>query len=120
MSIDDRLAVLSALLDREPVDPNAVAAAIELPEGRALLIDFARLRALTMDALDSQARIQTMPDARRRYPRTAWLKRAAVVLLPVLLTIGGAVVYERWEDTRPPAPDRVIEFTPGVDWNAAR
>lgn len=118
MTTDERFAVLSALVDREPVDPEELAAALEELEGRARLVDFVRLRTLAVAALDGDdVQVPT-----RRAPaaplRRSLMKRAAVVLLPIAL-IGGALLYDRWEETRPPAPDRIVEFTPGVDWRPA-
>jgi hypothetical protein len=115
MTTDDRFIVFSVLLDGEPVDSDALAEALEDEEGRALLVDFARLRTLTTDDLDDAS-----PGLARTRPRSAarWLGRVAVFALPVLLTLGGTLLYERWERNQAPTPDRVIEFTAGVDWNA--
>jgi hypothetical protein len=44
MTIDEQHVVLSALVDREPVDPEALATALEDPAGRRALVDFIRLR----------------------------------------------------------------------------
>ena len=44
MMLDERYAVLSALIDREAVNPDALAIALEDPDGRARLVDFVRLR----------------------------------------------------------------------------
>jgi len=118
MTTDERFALLSALLDREPVDPEELAAALEEPEGRARLVDFVRVRALTRESLEGDA--ADVPF--RRAPRPAGgtlLRRAATVVLPIALAAGGAVLYERWEEARPPAPDRIVAFTPGVDWRPA-
>ena len=41
----DHAELLSALIDREPVDPDALAAALDDPEGRRALVGFARVRA---------------------------------------------------------------------------
>ena len=116
MTTDDRFAVLSALLDREPVDPDAVAAALEEQGGRAQLVAFVRLRAVTRESLDIESAEAPVRGAMRVQSSGTLMRRAAAVLLPVVLALGGAVLYERWDDNRPPAPDRVVEFTPGVDW----
>lgn len=113
MTTDDRYAVLSALMDREPVDPDALADALDDPAGRAQLVDFVRVRAQVSDefALEEQA---VAPAARPA--RSRWLARAAAVLVPLVLgAFGGAWWVERRE-LRPPAPDVVVKFVPGVDW----
>lgn len=119
MTTDERFAVLSALVDREPVGPEELAAALEEPEGRARLVDFVRLRALAAAALDEDD-VQVPSRRARATPlRGSLMKRAAMVLLPVALTVGGALLYDQWKEIRPPAPDRIVEFTPGVDWQPA-
>ena len=43
--MSDERDVLSALIDREPVDPDVLARVLEEPANRALLVDFVRTRA---------------------------------------------------------------------------
>jgi hypothetical protein len=55
----DRREVLSALIDREPVDPDVLARVLEEPEGRAMLVDFVRVRAaVNADEPEEAAREQ--------------------------------------------------------------
>lgn len=118
MTADDRFAVLSALIDREPVDPDELAAALEDPAGRARLLDFVRLRARVAGefALDDAADAPALIAPRSR-PR-AWMARAALVLLPLLLGVAGGAWWVEQREARPPDPDRIVTFVPGVDWKA--
>jgi hypothetical protein len=112
--MNERLAVLSALVDREPVDPALVDAALAEPEGRSQLVDFLRVRQRLAASLESDAlpRLRLPPDS----PTRRWVARVAIVLLPLMLgTVAGAWMAERRE-LSPPEPDRVIKFVRGVDW----
>jgi hypothetical protein len=115
---DERFVVLSALIDREPVEPDEVAAALESDEGRAQLVAFVRLRArVAAEYGDSEP---AASPRRTRSPARLWLARAAIVLLP--LAAGSAItawLIER-QESRPPTPTRVVQFVPGVDWKPAR
>ena len=118
MTTDDRFAVLSALIDREPVDPDALAAALDDPAGRARLADFVRLRARLSDefAMDEAAAAPVLTASRSR--TRAWMARAALVLLPLLLGAAGGAWWIERRDSRPPEPDQIVKFVPGVDWKA--
>ena len=113
MTTEERFEVLSALLDREAVDPDALARALDDPAGRAQLVDFARLRARVQlefsvgDPIPSRSR----PSSARR-----WLARVALVLLPLSLGLVGGAWWVEQRDMRPPTPDRVVRLVPGVDW----
>ena len=90
-----------------------LAVAIEDPAGRAQLVDFVRLRARVIDDW-----LSTMPSPHRvvasRVP--TWMRRAALVLLPLMLgAAGGAWLMDR-QESRPPTPTRVVQFVQGVDW----
>lgn len=118
MTFDEERAVLSALIDREPVDPDALADAIEDTDGRAMLVDFVRLR------LELQREDATLPTTARAGARPKRLSRlrswrlAAAVLLPLGIGVAsGWWLGERSRQEHPPTPDRVVSFTPGVDWN---
>lgn len=117
MTTDDRFAVLSALIDREPVDPDLLAAALDDPAGRARLVDFVRLRARMSDefAIDESVAppLLTAPRSRTR----AWMARAALVLLPLLVGAAGGAWWVEQRESRPPTPDRVVQFVPGVEWH---
>lgn len=104
--------LLSALLDREPVEPEALAAALERPEARALLVDFVRLRAvLQPDVVDEPVvTTRTPPPARRAL---AWpiLHLAAAILLVVLGALAGHRLSPG-DVEPPPEPTRVVPLVP--------
>ena len=102
--------LLSALLDREPVDPDALAATLEHAEARALLVDFVRLRAvLQPDGLDAPA--VTSPPPARRTPARAMLQLAAAVLLVALGALAGHRLSPG-DVEPPPEPTRVVPLVP--------
>jgi hypothetical protein len=112
---NERFVVLSALLDREPVDPDLLAAALEDPEGRGQLVDFVRIRWRIGDDLALNDR--ATPTIRRVPFRTRiWLARAALILLPLLAGAAGGAWFVDRQDSRPPTPTRVVQFVQGVDW----
>ena len=113
MTTDERFAVLSALLDREAVDPDTLAAALEDPAGRAQLVDFVRLRNRLADELAADEPVER-PHAPSR--AKTWLARAAIVLLSLSAGAAGGAWWVEQKDSRPPEPDRVVQFVPGVDW----
>jgi hypothetical protein len=116
MTTDDRFAVLSALIDREPVDPNVLASALEDPAARAQLVDFVRLRESVHRELAVDDGVEAAVRSTGHSTLKLWIARAALVLLPLTLgATAGAWFVER-QATRPPAPDRIVQFVPGVDW----
>jgi len=116
MMTEDQFPVLSALIDREPLDPDALALALEQPEGRQILVDFIRLREFMAAELE-QAETVTLPalSPKRAGASRLW-RLAAVVLLPLMVGLGGGYWWREREQRRPPTPTRVIQFVPGVDW----
>jgi hypothetical protein len=116
MTTEERDTQLSALVDREMVDPDALAMALEDPAGRAQLVDFVRLRARVADEFAVADGVAGPARVLRRWRVKAWIARVALVLLP--LSLGGAAgawFVERRE-SRPPTPTRIVQFVPGVDW----
>jgi hypothetical protein len=114
---------MSALWDGEPVDPEALAAALGDPAARATLVDFARIRvevragdAPLPSSLTTMRRSQGI--ARVRLPIGA----VAALLLIVLFT--GWMLPRPWalqsREAEPPAPARTLTFEPGVDWQSTR
>lgn len=105
--------VLSALLDREPVDPDVLQQVLERPAARALFVDFVRVRtALHAEPLGT---METMPSSDpARMTRVPLAMRAAAALL--LLTLGALVgVWSARERVdSPPAPSRVVRLTPST------
>jgi hypothetical protein len=102
--------VLSALLDREPVDPDALAATLERAEARALLIDFVRLRAVVHADGAEEPIAVTLTPARRTL---AWpiLQLAAAVLLIALGVMAGHRLAPG-DVSAPPEPTRVVPLVP--------
>jgi hypothetical protein len=102
--------LLSALLDREPVDPDALAAILERPDARALLIDFVRLRAvLHVDRLDEPA-APVVTAAPRTLARPI-LQVAAAALLVALGAMAGHRLAPG-DVQAPPEPTRVVPLVP--------
>ena len=107
--------VLSALLDREPLDADVLAQVLEDREARALLVDFVRLRRLVTSDADAEAfEPARLSITRSRLTQPSWLAAAAAVVLSAGL--GGWWVLERSAADEPPLPSRVVRFEPGVDW----
>lgn len=113
----DAREVLSALIDREPVDPEVLASLLETPEARAMLVDFVRVRTVVLadEAGQSVVPLRMAPRPRLLDQRRAWMGLAAGLLLFASLG-GGFWVGERLGRDAPPAPTRVVQFQAGVDW----
>jgi hypothetical protein len=118
---------MSALLDGEPVAPDALAAALLAPGAREALVDFAGVRAQIAadDSRPSPALYRAMDRLvgdRRRGVRTsrAILRAAAAVIVLALAALGAISLGTRFRGNapdEPPRATRVIQFTPGVDWH---
>lgn len=121
---------LSAFLDGEEVEAEALAAALSAEGAREALLDFALLRA-EIQRDESEPSPQTVRSIRRRLGdgrRTAWWARvipvpaaaaAAVLLIGVALSVWAGHAWRGAPadlSEPPPVPDRVIRFEPGVDW----
>jgi anti-sigma factor RsiW len=113
----DPRAVLSALIDREAVDPDLLEQLLEDRSNRALLVDFVRVRAaLQADEecepawrAPSGASALTRPSPSPR----AWLRAAAALLLLAAGAGGGAWIEHQLTRERPPEPDRIVQLEPG-------
>jgi hypothetical protein len=111
--IDNR-ELLSALIDGEAVNADAIAGALEVPANRALLIDFVRLRASVRADEgaapewpgDGLVTLEATGAGRRR----AWLRAAAVVALVTAGALGGTWVEGLLTRERPPEPTRVVQL----------
>jgi hypothetical protein len=122
--MDEGFEVLSALLDREPVDVAQLERSLEDPRGRRALVDFVRLRQAT-EADDARPRTEFYGRVRReRGSRWHIISRrisvpvAAAALLAVLggFLLSSVVFWGESRSARPPEATRVIRFEPGVDW----
>jgi hypothetical protein len=114
---DEQPELLSALIDREPVDPDALAAALDDPTKRALLVDFIRLRHLILDDDDAGEEPlvnHEQPPVRAR--RSVGLRVALAAGILVALISGTFWINWKPDTTLPPEPTRVLAFRPGVDW----
>jgi hypothetical protein len=117
MTFDEKHTVLSALIDREDIDPDALATALDDPAGRAMLVDFVRLRVELQREDAASPSVATSRANTRRVSRPRSWRLAAAVLLPLGIGIASGWWIGDWSrQERPPVPNRVVSFTPGVDW----
>ena len=103
--------VITAFIDDEPFDAQALVEALSAPAGRELMIDLVALRRLVQPTEDAQA-IRTADPVQHRPRRLA---AAAAVLLTTLA--GGYLIGERRAASTPaeaPPPTRVVEAVPFV------
>lgn len=101
--------VISAFLDNEPFDRDALLAALSDPAGRTLLVDLAALRQIVQPSEDAPA--FTVP-APPRQPRWRVLAAAAALLIAV---VGGYAAGTRQSGDTPaaaPTPTRVVQAVP--------
>jgi len=127
---DDRLEVISAFVDGERVDPDALGTALALAEGRAYLVDLLRLREAVADA--------EPPPASALLPGRPWrgaIRPMAAATVALIALAGGYVAGQRGRvqagqepgvrtpeilvqssAPAPPKPTRVIKLEPGVNW----
>jgi hypothetical protein len=101
--------VISAFLDDEPFEPQALADALANPAGRDLLIDFVLLRHVAQP--EESASVVT-PASARRATRPLYLVAAAAVVVALL---GGYQLGQRQsadDSLRPPAATRVVQSEP--------
>jgi hypothetical protein len=109
----DHAELFSALMDREAVDPEALARALEDPEARRALVAFAAVRQeLHTPAPGEREWMAAQAPRLRAAPRGGgWRLAAAAALLAAGL--GAGVVAERYRSQqRPPEPTRVVQLEP--------
>ena len=104
--MDDMHSTISAMLDNEPVDGAALAAALETREGRELLLDLVALRHLV------QAPPASPAGTMMRRPQSVWRLVAAAAV--VIAAVSGYAIGERRgtpDAAAPvaPSPTRVVE-----------
>jgi hypothetical protein len=108
----DHAELLSALMDREAVDPDALARALDDPEARRALVAFAAVRHALNGPAPGEAEWLAQPTRQLAFARSArrrWQMAAAAALLAIGLAAG--VVGERYRDhPRPPEPTRVVQL----------
>jgi hypothetical protein len=103
--------VISAFLDNEPFEPQALGEALAEPAGRDLLIDFVLLRHVAQSDEAPRAVLVAPRASRGRL----YLAAAAVIVA----LLGGYQLGQRQtvspDETRPPAPTRVVQ---AAGWQA--
>jgi hypothetical protein len=108
----DHAELFSALMDREAVDPDALARALEDPEARRALVGFATVRRELHAPAPGErewiaAQAPRLAAWRPRLDR--WRLVAAAVLL--VAGLGAGVAAERYRSQqRPPEPTRVVQL----------
>ena len=113
-TMTDNRELLSALIDGETVDADAVADLLEAPTNRALLIDFLRLR-VSVKTDDERApewradRFGALEPSSPRRVQTA-LRAAAVLALLTAGALGGTWIEGIMTRERPPEPTRVVQL----------
>jgi len=112
---EDPNVVLSALLDREPVDADMLEHLLETRAARTLLVDFVRLRALVHDDELASAAVRSTGTPSRLWPQRTVLGVAAAVVVFAAGLAGGAWWADR-RDSEPPRPHRIVQFQPGAEW----
>lgn len=101
--------VISAYLDDEPFEPQALVEALSDPAGREVLIDFVLLRHL---AQSEESASVAAPASARRPQRPLYLVAAAAVVVALL----GGYQLGQWQpgdgSPRPPRATRVVQSEP--------
>ena len=102
--------VLSALIDREPVDADVLRRVLEVPANRALLVDMVTLRTRVLADDDADMRPLARPISVTPSASLTWsLPRVAAILLLAAGSAGGGMWIERYVSReRPPTPSRMV------------
>ena len=111
--------VISAFVDNEPFDPEALSRALAEPGGRDLLLDFIALRQVVGAETSAEPRIAVVAH------RSGW--RELVAAAAVIAALAGGYAAGRvqtepaqsTDETAAPKPTRVVELRPGVEWQPA-
>jgi hypothetical protein len=110
----DHAELLSALLDREAVDPDALARALEDSEARRALVAFVSVRQALQVPSPGESEWRAAETRRLSLPRRSrdhWRLAAAAALLATGL--GAGIAAERYRgQPRPPEPTRVVQLDP--------
>jgi hypothetical protein len=112
--MSDTREMLSALVDGEAIDADAVAAALETAANRALLVDFVRLRGSVQrddeavpDWRPHAAVAGALPPSRSS---RAWLRIAAALALLSAGALGGTWAHALLTREQPPEPTRIVQL----------
>jgi hypothetical protein len=111
--MSDEREVLSALIDREPVDADVLARVLEEPANRALLVEFVRLRGRIQLDDHGEGRNLQLSRPTKRARRRSWPAAVAALVLLGLGLAGGAGLERYASRERPPEPTRVVQLEPG-------
>lgn len=110
----DHAELLSALMDREAVDPDALARALEDPAARSALVAFATLRQTLHQPAPGERAWMAAQASRLAAAAPSgrdWRLVAAAALL--VAGLGAGAVVERYRSQqRPPEPSRVVQLEP--------
>ena len=115
--MDDSLEIIDAFVDGQRVDPATLESALADPAGRRYLTDLIALREVVRTP---ESTVVASPAAARRW---RWMAVAACVVIAGGGYLAG-VQIERQRSreaaaatSKAPAPTRVIELKPGVNWH---
>ena len=115
--------VISAFLDNEPFDANALGHVLSEPGGRELFLDLIALRAVVQE--ETPVAVPAVDAHSLARQRRLWVA-AGFAAATLLFGISGAVAMKTLrpapapaalEADVPPHPDRVVTFEPGVEWH---
>ena len=115
--------VISAFVDNEPFDANALATSLAEPGGRELLLDMLALRAVVQE--EGSGALPAIDLRAHARQRRLWIA-TGFAAATLIFGIGGALTLKTPQtapaaDTQatdtPPRPDRVVTFEPGVEWH---
>ena len=105
----DEREILSALIDREPVDAEVLRRVLEVPANRALLVDLVGLRARLLADEDGDVVSFTAPTPLTSARQASTLARAAAILLLGAASAGGGMWIQRYiSRDQPPTPSRTV------------
>jgi len=108
---------ISAFIDNEPFDAHELASALATPGGRELLLDLIAMRHVVLADITPESAVTGV------VKRAPWRRLAAAAA--IVIALAGAYAAGRQFATNsgttamdaPPAPTKVIELRPGIDWH---
>lgn len=118
--MDDQFSeAVSAFLDGEPVDPDALSAALDDAPTRQALVEFVRIREATRQVDGPLPASLAALRASRPWWRRPVLPLPAAAALVLVVLLAGLLMPRAWQaegPPEPPTPTRTLTFEPGVDW----